>query len=161
MSLDDFLTPSFFISVAGVTLGFANFLYTKRKTQFEAQRQQLLLTLDRVIDATREASEETVRHLSFQKGRKVAFDIYRLVKKCSLAVESLAVLLPSRRSALEADFAKWVNAMTGEGFPVSKKAASFAATSDRCQQVETAQKQIETWLNRLRKECCDSGAKIV
>ncbi len=62
---------------------------------------------------------------------------------------------------MEADFAKWVNAMTGEGFPVGRKATSFAVTSDRCQQVETAQKQIEMWLNRLRKECCDSGNKIV
>lgn len=152
--MDGDALPSLLVASGGVVLNLANYLYTKKKVREEVTRQRTFLAVDDLIKRMRETADEVQRHISWESGRKKTPEIYRLEKKCRLALGSLASLTGSRFSPVEKAYANWNIAVFGEGFPVSKKQNAFLPGSGRYSQIDVAQKTFEEVLNGLvAKEC--------
>ena len=150
---------AFCIALAGVILNLANFLYTQKKTRDEALRQRTFSSIDELIERTRETADETQRHISWESGRSTAAQIYRLERKCRLALQSVVSLVGARGVSVENAFAAWNSQVFGEGFPVSKKEHKFLPASARYTGIATAQQNLEAVLNQLIADGCVSTAR--
>jgi hypothetical protein len=151
------LRPAEWVGIAGFILAICNFAFTHRRAKREPRRQEILAVISKLRAICEEATEETVRHLCFQKARKPKEEIYRILNVARRELTALQTRLPSEKEALLVGFTDWYIVATGDGFPMEKKVNAFKTSDERVQGLIRAQAHFLSQLDGLRLGClCDS-----
>jgi hypothetical protein len=104
---------------------------SRRRARRDPQRQEVLSIISNFRGLCEDASQEIARHLCFHRRRKPKEDIYRTLKAAERELTALEKRIPVRALEIFKGYTQWYKVVTGDGFPIEDKSASFKSTDDR------------------------------